>query len=337
MNNNSFKLNAYILKSITSLYPEKKIINLYIKEKLAEGSYGIVYLIDDNNYNDNDNNNNNINISDKNVIKIFKNSIFNNTILTESNYLIPTKNENRELIFFMKYVNNNYISNRHIINVIAIGIIKDIIIDFNNKINLHSYFIILPYYIPFYKSINIFNIPLIEKKDGLLFTLKIMKRLLEISHFLENNYNLVNLDIKLNNFVFKKKKTKNLENLIMIDFGLIKKINDKKYKASSIGRLMDSDLSNTLTKTDLSNKYYLWPDKYFFLENLPSYSVCINGLVLLFGYDKILNFPDPNKIKYYLKIIKNKNKIIHNIFYEGLMLNLNTENFIKLLINFGIV
>jgi len=333
MNNNSFKLNAYILKSITSLYPEKKIINLYIKEKLAEGSYGIVYLIDDNNYNDNDNNN----ISDKNVIKIFKNSIFNNTILTESNYLIPTKNENRELIFFMKYVNNNYISNRHIINVIAIGIIKDIIIDFNNKINLHSYFIILPYYIPFYKSINIFNIPLIEKKDGLLFTLKIMKRLLEISHFLENNYNLVNLDIKLNNFVFKKKKTKNLENLIMIDFGLIKKINDKKYKASSIGRLMDSDLSNTLTKTDLSNKYYLWPDKYFFLENLPSYSVCINGLVLLFGYDKILNFPDPNKIKYYLKIIKNKNKIIHNIFYEGLMLNLNTENFIKLLINFGIV
>jgi hypothetical protein len=123
----------------------------------------------------------------------------------------------------------------------------------------------------------------------------------------------------------------------MIDFGLIKKINDKKYKASSIGRLMDSDLSNTLTKTDLSNKYYLWPDKYFFLENLPSYSVCINGLVLLFGYDKILNFPDPNKIKYYLKIIKNKNKIIHNIFYEGLMLNLNTENFIKLLINFGIV
>ena len=333
MNNNSFKLNAYILKSITSLYPEKKIINLYIKEKLAEGSYGIVYLIDDNNYNDNDNNN----ISDKNVIKIFKNSIFNNTILTESNYLIPTKNENRELIFFMKYVNNNYISNRHIINVIAIGIIKDIIIDFNNKINLHSYFIILPYYIPFYKSINIFNIPLIEKKDGLLFTLKIMKRLLEISHFLENNYNLVNLDIKLNNFVFKKKKTKNLENLIMIDFGLIKKINDKKYKASSIGRLMDSDLCNTLTKTDLSNKYYLWPDKYFFLENLPSYSVCINGLVLLFGYDKILNFPDSNKIKYYLKIIKNKNKIIHNIFYDGLMLNLNTENFIKLLINFGIV
>ena len=153
MNNNSFKLNAYILKSITSLYPEKKIINLYIKEKLAEGSYGIVYLIDDNNYNDNDNNN----ISDKNVIKIFKNSIFNNTILTESNYLIPTKNENRELIFFMKYVNNNYISNRHIINVIAIGIIKDIIIDFNNKINLHSYFIILPYYIPFYKSINIYK------------------------------------------------------------------------------------------------------------------------------------------------------------------------------------
>jgi len=328
MNNNSFKLNAYILKSITSLYPEKKIINLYIKEKLAEGSYGIVYLIDDNNDN---------NIRDKNVIKIFKNSIFNNTILTESNYLIPTKNENRELIFFMKYVNINYISNRHIINIIAIGIIKDIIIDSNNKINLHSYFIILPYYTPFYKSINIFNVPLIEKKDGLLFTLKIMKRLLEISYFLENNYNLVNLDIKLNNFVFKKKKTKNLENLIMIDFGLIKQINDKKYKASSIGRLMDSDLCNTLTKTDLSNKYYLWPDKYFFLENLPSYSVCINGLVLLFGYDKILNFPDPNKIKYYLKIIKNKNKIIHNIFYDGLMLNLNTENFIKLLINFGIV
>jgi hypothetical protein len=320
MINNSFKLSTYILKSITSLYPEKKIINLTVKEKLGEGSYGIIYLIDNDN-----------------VIKIFKNSIFNNTILTESHYLIPTKNENRELIFFLKYVTNNYIANRQVINIVAIGIIKDIIIDSNYKLNLDSYFIILPYYTSFYKSINIFNMPLIEKKDGLLFTLKIMKRLLEISYFMENNYNLVNLDIKLNNFVFKKKKTKNLENLIMIDFGLIKQINDKKYKASSIDRLMDSDLYNSSLKNDLSNKYYLWPDKYFFLENLPAYSVCINGLVLLFGYDKILNFPDSSKIKYYLKIIKSKNKIIHDIFYDGLMLNLNTGKFIKLLIDYGIV
>jgi hypothetical protein len=43
------------------------------------------------------------------------------------------------------------------------------------------------------------------KKNGIIFTVNVMKRLLEISQYLETKYNLINLDFKLNNFMFSKK------------------------------------------------------------------------------------------------------------------------------------
>lgn len=294
MNIQSFKLNIKILKSNHIDYQENKFKKITIKKKIGEGSYGLVFLIE-NDF----------------VIKIFKNSTETNTILNESNYLIPIKNENRELIFFYKYINHKLKKN-YIINLNAIGVTKDILVDKDNVYELNSYFIILPLCIPFYEIFNILNIPLIDKKDGITFTISVMKRLIEISYFIENKYNIVNLDFKLNNFMFKK-KSNSLNDLIMIDFSIIKKNNGKNI-------------------FDYDNSYYIWPNtSKQIIDIIPSYSICINGLELLFGRNEILELLNDNKIKELLKIIELKNKNIYTIFYNGLILKINTKNFLNLI------
>jgi hypothetical protein len=299
-------LKTIIIKSNFDDYIENKIKKINVNEIIGEGSYGVVLLL-----------------QNEHVIKIFKNSTLNNTILDESNYLIPIKNENRELIFFFKYIVNNNINNNLIINVYAIGIIKDKIIINNTIYDENSYFIILPYYIPFYKKFEILNKPLIDKSNGLLFTLKVMKRMLDASNYLENEFNIINLDIKLNNCMVPKKED-NINNILMIDFSIYKKKTNKKY--------------------NILNKYYLWPDGNINIEYIPSYSISISGLQLLFGHDEIIKFKqnynkqnnkefDDNKFIKYLKIIKDKNKNIYNIFNDGLINKSNTINLLNNLNN----
>jgi len=294
MNDQSFKLNILILKSNHIDYKENKYVTINVKNKLEEGSYGIVFMLENGH-----------------VIKFFKNSTSKNTLFEESNNLIPIKNENRELIFYYKYVNESKKEYNYIINLYAIGIIRNKIIYDDNKLDINSYFIILPYCIPFYKCYNIKNKPLIHNKNGLTFTIKVMKRLIEIIHFFETKYNLINLDLKLNNFMFTE-KTRDLNNLIMLDFSIIK--------------------TKTKTKYDIENKYFIWPNiNNTLIEIIPSYSTCINGLELLFGYDQIIKLPNNELINIYLKIIEKKNKNIYDIFYNGLILRINTDNFKKLL------
>jgi hypothetical protein len=292
----SFMLKIYILKTSIDEYVENRYKIIKIIKKIDEGSYGLIFLMNNNH-----------------VIKIFKNSTIKNTILNESNYLIPIKNENRELIFYYKYIdekNDGKKENNYIIKLYAIGIIKDNIIDNINNIEIDSYFIILPLCTSFYNAYKIYNTPLINKKNGLFFTLNIMKRMIEISEFLENKYNILNLDLKLNNFMFADKSI-NLNSLIMIDFSITKKKQKKKY--------------------NFDNKYYIWPGNNIFIEYLPPYSTCINGLELLFGYKYIINIKNENNLEYYLEIIKEKDKNIYNIFFNGLIVKINTENFKKLL------
>ena len=141
-----------------------------------------------------------------------------------------------------------------------------------------------------------------------------MKRLLQISEFLENNYNMINVDFKLKNFMFPE-KTKNINNLIMIDFSIIKNKSKKKYS--------------------IENKYYIWPyNENVLLEYIPPYSICINGLELLFGYDEVTQLPNKNKMNYFLKNIEKKNKNAHTIFYNGIVKKINTNNFSKLISSF---
>ena len=80
-------------------------------------------------------------------------------------------------------------------------------------------------------------------------------------------------------------------------------------------------------------QYYLWSNcNNMFIENIPSYSICINGLELLFGYSSVIQLYNNNElINLYLKIIKSKNKIIYNIFFNGLILKIDTYTFLKLL------
>ena len=292
MSSQSFQLNTHILKSNHKDYQENKNKKIIIFKKIGEGSYGLVFLL-----------------GNDHVIKIFKNSNYNKTILNESNYLLPIENENRELIFFLKYVNKTKEKNL-IVHLYAIGIIKDIIIDNSIKLDKDSYFIILPLCISFYETFNIWNIPLLNKKNGVNFTLNVMKKLVEISLFLEDNYNLINLDFKLNNFMMSK-KSKNLNDLIMIDFSIIKKNIKKVY--------------------DFNKNYYIWPEgNNQIIEHIPSYSICINGLELLFGHNEVLDLPNKKKINKFICEIENKNKNIKNIFYNGLILKINTKNFLKL-------
>jgi hypothetical protein len=105
-------------------------------------------------------------------------------------------------------------------------------------------------------------------------------------------------------------KNNDLNNLIMLDFSIIKKKTKNKY--------------------NFDKKYYIWPENNNIqLEYIPSYSTCINGLELLFGHKNIINIKY-NSLDKYLKIIKDKDKSAHNIFLNGLILKINTENFLKL-------
>jgi hypothetical protein len=80
-----YQTNIYILKSISEIYIPNKIMTIEIKKKIGQGNFGVVYSIGNNN-----------------VIKIFKNSIYENTLQGETSNIIPYTNENRELIFFNK-------------------------------------------------------------------------------------------------------------------------------------------------------------------------------------------------------------------------------------------
>lgn len=293
MDNNSFYINALTIKSNHPHYIEKKFQKLKIIECIGYGRYGYVFFLDNGH-----------------VIKIFKNSSVTNTILNETNYLLPLKNENRELIFYFKYKNQKKDIN-YIIELYSIGFINDKKLKKIYNLEEDPYYIILPYCNSFYNKHNFYNIPLIDDDNKTLFVIKVMQRLLEISHYLETKYEYINLDFKLNNFMFKT-NSGDLNDLIMIDFSIIKsKIKNKKY--------------------DFNKKYYIWPHgSNILLENIPAYSISINGLELLFGYNNIADFPDDKKITNFFKKIYNKDKNLYNIFYNGLFLKCNTELLLKL-------
>jgi len=298
INNNDIifsPLNVLIIKSNNELYKENEKIQISILKKFNEGSYGIVFIIKNNH-----------------VLKLFKNSTFENTVFEESNDLIPVRYENRELMFYFKYINeqNKY---KNIINIYAIGITKNRIDNEKLVFYKNSYFIILPFCTPFYQIINTYNYPLIDNMNGVKFSLNIMKKLLDISLYLENKYNFINLDFKIQNIMFYEK------NLVALDFSIIKTNNNKKkYNLKKI------------------SNYYLWPyENNIILDILPSYSISINGLELLFGNDSIKKEKITlDRLNYYLNILKKKDTLLYDIFFNGLILKITTENFIKLIKNF---
>jgi hypothetical protein len=177
-------LTCYILYSKSSNYLINKYYKLHLLEKIGEGSYGIIYEINKN-Y----------------VIKIFKNSLITNNINDETDSIVPLNNENREISFFISYLKTNTKNTNFIIDVKSIGILVD---DYNINnliVKKNSFFMILPSCISIYKLLHLWKNPLINNKDGIEIVLNIMKRLIDIQIFLYNNYNIINLDIKIDNFM----------------------------------------------------------------------------------------------------------------------------------------
>ena len=99
------ELIIYILYSVNNNFKVNYYYKIKINKKVGEGTYGLVYEINKNM-----------------VIKVFKNY----TNLNENKddkKIIPNKNENRELNFFISYLKSN-VKNSYIIDINAIGIIK---------------------------------------------------------------------------------------------------------------------------------------------------------------------------------------------------------------------
>jgi len=262
------ELIIYIYYSNLKEFKKNSYYKIITKKKIGEGSYGFVYEI-----------------NPSVVLKIFK---FQTNINKNSQKLIPSKTENRELDFFMNYIKYHSKQKCPIIKIKAIGLIKSSNMN-QSEYNDH-YCLFLPYCVPISKLLYQYKMPFIKLNNGKLLTLEFMKKILEIELYLNNELNITK------------------DNIIGIDFGLIKKRNNEKYF--------------------FETKYFIWPHKKELkLDYLPSYSVCINGLILLFGKNE--NIP-LNNTKYYLEHLKDDNDY-YKIFYNGLLLKIKTKDLFELI------
>lgn len=267
----------YICYTNHSKFKNNQYYKIITKKKIGEGSYGHIYEI-----------------NDQIVIKIFK---YKTDLSATHTELIPSKKENRELNFFIQYIQKAIQNNTFIIHIYAIGLLK------SSKWKEH-YCLFLPYCLPLSKLLKKYTIN--NSKQGKIFTLQIMKRLIEIELYLNKQYDVTNCDIKLNNFMIEKNKELHVKNIIGIDFGLIKKRNSQLYT--------------------FHTKYFIWPyKKKITLDCLSSYSICINGMQLL--------FPKTNQIKDNLLSIK-KDIDFYHIFYNGLILQVKVDQLYLLIQNY---
>lgn len=271
----------YILYSINKNFKINNYYKIKLNKKVGEGSYGIVYEI-----------NNNL------VVKIFKNST---NLIKDKDYndinLIPEKNENREINFFLDYLKSNYINNDYIIKISSIAIIKHNNFD-NKKLN-NKYLLILPYCAPLSNLFNKWHMPLIKNISGKQIILNLMKRLIEIEIFLNNKFNIINMDIKLNNYMIEKYKNIDINNIIALDFGLTLKKSNINY--------------------NINNDYFIWPyGNNIKIDIIPSYSICINALILYLGLKNLKKKSIITNLNYI------KNDIdFYDIFFSGLFLKIN--------------
>jgi hypothetical protein len=362
-----FSSNVQIILSKNKVtYPEDKIIKIHFESEIGEGSYGIVYK--SNNY----------------AIKIFKNCTLGHIDLSSNeSELLPQNNENRELLFYFELLKKNMNiekeSIHHILQPYAIGILKEDIkynipkfdeknrlsaqLTNNVKIENHTYFVILPLCIPFYKILPIKNSNLAQLEEpnqhfvniinnnptkipyGIYFVLNIMKSLCVASTYLENEFKIYNLDFKINNIMFlKNNHSQNLthEDLIVIDFGLIKH-NPHIHKIICD----DGDNSPILNHSPtfqtpifdyndyVSQKYFIWPySGTALLSQVPSYSICIIGLELLFGKKEVEKLPSYRIARKLIEKLRNIDNSLYNLFYEGIITKIHTKKLLAYILSY---
>ena len=290
-------IKIFILDSKINNYIHNNIYNINLIKKLDEGSYGVIYKIDKNL-----------------VIKIYKRSLYN-SIIKNSNDIIPKDNENREINFFLDYLKDKSINNNFFfVDVKVVGYTCSNYFINNYNVKKETFIMIMPYYLQLHKLINKYKFDNINNeyyKYG--FIIKLMHRLASIQLILLNKYNCLNLDYKLKNFMLLNDSEINIDKIINIDFSLIFKDDNKKY--------------------NLEYDYKFWPKgKNIYLQNIIPYIICINALSILYGKKYIIDL-DHDNINNKINILKNK-KNIYDIFKNAILLKLNLKNFIDLLEDF---
>ena len=360
-----FSSNVQIILSKNKVtYPEDKIIKIHFESEIGEGSYGIVYK--SNHYA--------IKIF-KNC------TLGHIDLSSNEPELFPKNNENRELLFYFELLKKNMDiqkqSIHHILQPYAIGILKEDVkynipkFDNYNRLNTqltnsvkienNTYFVVLPLCIPFYKVIPVKNNDLIKVEYpnehfvhiqnnsspkipfGIFFVLNIMKYLSIASLYLEDEFKIYNLDFKISNIMFLKnnQETVEYEDLIVIDFGLIK-------HAPNIDKIINNQENSPILNHSpkfqspifdysdyINQKYFIWPySGTALVSHVPSYSICIIGLELLFGKKEVEKLPSykiGRKLIEKLRFIDNS---LYNLFYEGIITKINTKKLLSYILSY---
>ncbi len=358
-----FSSNVQIILSKNKvIYPEDKMIKVHFESEIGEGSYGIVYK--SNNYA--------IKIF-KNC------TLGHIDLSSNEPELLPKNNENRELLFYFELLKKNMDINKrsihHILQPYAIGVLKEEIkysvpkLDEYNRLNAqltnnvkikdNTYFVILPLCIPFYKVVPIKNNNLINLEYpnnhfvniinnsspkipfGIYFVLNIMKYLCSASSYLEDEFKIYNLDFKINNIMFLKNENENLEyeDLIVIDFGLIKhtpNINNIIHNQNDLKNYSPTFESPIFDYSDsINQKYFIWPySGTALVSQVPSYSICIIGLELLFGKKEIEKLPSYRLARKLIEKLRLVDNSLYNLFYEGIITKINTKKLLSYILTY---
>ena len=96
-----------------------------------------------------------------------------------------------------------------------------------------------------------------------------------------------------------------LEELIVIDFGLVKHAHTEEERNQTFGY-------------NASIHYFPWPfSRTTIIQNVPVYSICMNGLELLFGKKAIEKCPSYKISKRILTDLANHDRELHDLFQLG--------------------
>ncbi len=320
-------LEIVIIETKLTNYPENEVLNIHIKNKLGSGSYGSVF-----------------DIGDECVIKLFYNSELGKTILEERDSLIPYQQENRELSLYFKLIKGDIRQHfeNNIISPLVLGFIQNDFILGDDHFKAGTYFVILPYCISFHRYYKIRNNPLLDIIDSNRFCIEFLHKVLRACIYLENIYNVIHLDIKLNNVMYMvnskimKDMIQNADDSLSPSRNRLIQSNDndeyfeKLYQYHDDLILLDYSLikkrdDNDLFKLDEDDKkedfhYYIWPldTENYKVIHIPTYSIGINILELMLGRQKVKKLPHRILLNDYIKTIENKYEELGRLLYKML-------------------
>ncbi len=332
MNENT---NVYMIDSKIDKYKSDGRYEFSFYQKLGSGSYGVVY-----------------DIGEGCVVKIFFHSILGKTVFEEKPSVIPYKNENRELAFYFRLMKEDIQThlNHHILPPLGIGYLTDELKLDSYTFQKYTYFVILPLCVPFHKIYKIRNHPLLHHKDGKRFVYEFMFKLLKANSYLENQYDIIHLDIKLTNIMYLydssstllfkddiikpfKKESKTIlpfqfhEKMMLLDYSLIKK--KKQNGNESIFQLDEFDKQNG------NFQYYIWPNENenFMIRHIPTYSLGVSVLEILLGKEKAMKSPSmENRIEMIEEIYQKYNDIGY-LLKKSLIEKMNIEEMFQMVQN----